>query len=52
LIGNNDAIRPPSPTTGAITLSGTTRAPASVTHTLTVTDSIGVQTTMSYTLAP
>jgi large repetitive protein len=42
----------PSPTTGAITISGTNSATTSVTITMTVTDSIGAQTTMTYQFAP
>ena len=43
-------ISPPSPATGAITIRGTTNVRTKVTITMTVTDSIGAQTTMTYTL--
>jgi hypothetical protein len=45
-------ISPPSPTMGAVIIHGKTTASTSVTLTMTVTDSIGAQTTVTYTLVP
>jgi hypothetical protein len=45
-------ISPPSPTTGAITIYGTSSAATSVTITLTAIDSLGAQTTIIYKLTP
>ncbi len=43
-------IQPASPTTGAITISGTPTTLTNITLTVTVTDSVGVQETITYTL--
>jgi hypothetical protein len=43
-------ISPPSPTTGAITISGKTSVKTKVKITMTVTDEVGAQTTITYTL--
>jgi hypothetical protein len=43
-------ISPPSPTTGAITISGKTNVRTSITITMTLTDAVGAQITKTYTL--
>lgn len=43
-------ISPPSPATGAITISGKTNVKTKITITMTVTDSVGAQLTKTYTL--
>ncbi len=43
-------ISPPSPTTGNITISGKTSVKTKIKITMTLTDSIGAQTTITYTL--
>jgi hypothetical protein len=44
------SISPPSPTTGAITISGTPTSITTITITVMVTDAVGAQTVSTYTL--